>query len=251
MRALLNQTELAIAVTDVDEEYQWDHSFTRALRVPVEGIIAFDASASIDAFAKDYDRLAPTTPFVSMGAYWSESKSFVGVDLKAGAEEAMDHLLSTGRKKIAFMAPFDSGLLNSGVRYDAYHSKMEAAGLEPRTIAVEREALEPVMATLNGLILDRDEPDALLCMNDDLALAASFAMDRLGLRPGRDIAIVGFDGIQETSHCPCPITTVQQPIDEMCALTFQFLKTQMENPEAPLQQKILKPHLIVRESTTG
>jgi len=51
MRTVLGHTELGMAVMDVDEEYQWDHSFDRALRVPVDGIIAFDASASIEAFA--------------------------------------------------------------------------------------------------------------------------------------------------------------------------------------------------------
>ncbi len=246
MRSLLGQTELAMAVTDVDEEYHWDHSFTRSLRVPVEGIIAFDASASIDAFAEDYHQIAPKIPFVSMGAYWSEKKSFVGVDLSQGAREAMTHLLSTGRREIAYMAPWNSDLLTSGPRFEIFAQMMEAAGLQPQVISVQ--AVNPVLVGESLAALDK-LPEAILCMNDDLALAASVALGRLGARVGADVALVGFDGLEETEHCPIPITTVRQPIEEMCSLTFEFLKSQMEDPSAPLRQQILKPTLVIRGST--
>jgi len=249
MRTVLGQTELAMAVTDVDEEYQWDHSFNRALRVPVDGIIAFDASASIEAFAEDYDRSASSTPFVSMGAYWSEKKSFVGVDLRAGTRDAMSHLFETGRRRIAYMAPINSGLLTFGVRYDTYRETMEEAGLEPVTVGSESGDLFSVRTTIKEMVTSPNSPEAILCMNDDLALATAFAFQQIGVTPGHDIALVGFDGLEETEHCPCPITTVRQPIEEMCEVTFSFLRGQMEDPTAPLQQQVLKPTLIVRESS--
>jgi len=249
MRTQLAQTEMALAVTDVDKEYTWVHSFERPLRVPVDGIIAFDNSASVEAFARDHDRLAPGIPFVSMGAYWSEEQSFVGVDLRAGADEAMAHLLSTGRKRVAYMAPWTSELIDSGPRYDAYTTKMEEAGLSPHTIAIESVSFSPVK---EALLREHERgclPDAILCMNDDIAIAVSYVLQGLGLKVGDDIALVGFDGIEEAEHCLCPITTVRQPIEEMCQLTYRFLKAQMDNPDAPLQQRILKPELVIREST--
>jgi len=251
MRGLLGQTELAMAVTDIDEEYHWDHSFNRSLRVPVEGIIAFDASDSIQALGQVYDRLAPNTPFVSMGIYWSNAKSYVGVDLRAGADEAMDHLLSTGRRRIAYVVPFNSSLVEEGVRVEAYREKMAAAGFAIDTILTHGVTSAEVGVDLAARLAESPAPDALLCMNDDLALASSVALTKLGVHVGSDIAIVGFDGIQETEDCPCPITTVKQPIDEMCALALRFLKSQMEDPLRPLQQQILKPSLIIRDSSKG
>lgn len=249
IRTVLSRSELALAVTDVDEEYHWNHSFDRALRVPVEGIIAFDASASIDAFARDYDRLAPTTPFVSMGAYWSESKSYVGIDLKWGAEQAMEHLLSTGRRRIAYMAPWNSDLLTSGPRHGAYQEMMREAGLPVQTISAQAVSIQGVKEGLAEALAEGHMPEAILCMNDDLALASSLALLQLGVRVGDDVALVGFDGIEETGESPCPITTVRQPIEEMVALTFDFLKAQMAEPSAPLQQRVLKPTLVIRRST--
>lgn len=249
MRIVLADTDLAMAVTDVDEQYTMAHSFDRALRVPIDGIIAFDNSASVEAFAREHDRLAPNVPFVSMGAYWSEAQSFVGIDLRSGADLAMDHLIETGRKRIVYMAPANSDLLDQGPRFDAYREKMSECGFEGRTIGTPGVNFVDVREALREDFRGQPLPEAILCMNDDLAISAAFALEGLGVKVGQDIALVGFDGIEETEHCPCPITTVRQPIEEMCALTWQFLHAQMEDPTGPLRQRILTPELIIRESS--
>ncbi len=251
MRSLLAGTDLTLAVSDVDAEYTSDHSFDRALRIPVDGIIAFDNSASVRAFGREHDRLAPNMPFVSMGAYWSEAQSFVGVDLRSGAEDAMDHLFSTGRKRIAYMAPWNSDLIGTGPRYEVYISKMKEAGLEPKIISASSVQLAGVTESLSRHFQEFAEPEAILCMNDDLAISSAFALQRLGRRVGEDVALVGFDGLEETEQCPVPLTTVRQPMEEMCALTYEFLQAQLKDPSAPLQQRILKAQLVVRESTRG
>ena len=86
-------------------------------------------------------------------------------------------------------------------------------------------------------------------MNDDLALATAHALTLMGVQVGPETAVVGFDGIEETAFAPCPVTTVRQPIEEMCSLSWQFLKAQMEDPTAPFQQRILNPELVIRDST--
>jgi DNA-binding LacI/PurR family transcriptional regulator len=249
MRTILGGTELALAVADVDVEYEASHSFDRALRVPVDGIIAFDNSASVEAFARQHDRLAPNLPFVSMGAYWSEALSFVGVDLRSGADAAMNHLLAIGRRRVAYMVPFDSDLVAYGPRFEAYRHAMSEAGVEPETILVENEGVGAVKQALAERFAKGSAPEAILCMNDDLAMACTFALPSLGVAAGKDVALIGFDGIDEGSYGPCPITTVRQPIETMCSLAFDFLRAQIDDPEAPLQQRILVPELIIRDST--
>jgi LacI family transcriptional regulator, galactose operon repressor len=249
MRLLLRGTETAMAVSDVDEEYSYLHSFDRALRVPVDGIIAFDNSASVHAFAKEYEHLAPKIPFVSMGAYWSELRSYVGIDLRKGADVAMEHMLSIGRRKIAYLAPWTSDLIDSGPRFEAYREALHAACLTTQTIGVETDMFAHVKAAFDQLFELGRLPDAIVCMNDELAIAAEAILLSRGIKVGEDIAILGFDGIDETAHCPVPITTVRQPIDEMCTLAWSFMKAQMEEPSTALQQVILVPELVVREST--
>jgi DNA-binding LacI/PurR family transcriptional regulator len=246
MRGLVEPTDLALAVMDVDNEYRVGHSFDRALGIPVDGIIAFDNSISVETFGREHDRLAPQKPFVSMGAYWSEAQSFVGINLKAGAELAMDHLLDSGRRKIAYMAPFNSGLHASGPRFEAFREKMETAGQEPISILVERVTFQSMKEALEAL---PEMPDAILCMNDDLAIVATYVLPALGRTVGTDVALVGFDGIEEGEHASTPITTVRQPIEEMCVTALEFLRVQIDDAAAPLRQRILTPELVIRESS--
>lgn len=251
MRTLLRGTDVAMAVSDVDEEYNFLHTFDRALRVPVDGIIAFDNSASISAFAREYDRLAPSIPFVSMGAYWSELKSYVAVDLRQGADRAMQHLLDLGRKQIAYVAPWTSDLIDSGPRYDAYKNAMTQAGLSTRTVAIETVTFRHVKVAMDELVRTNSVPEALLCMNDETAIWSAQALADNGVKIGQDVAIIGFDGIEETAACPVPITTVRQPISEMCQEAWRILQIQMADPSAPPQQVVLVPTLVIRESTRG
>lgn len=237
-----------MAVTDVDDEYNFAHSFDRALRVPVDGIIAFDNSASVEAFAQESTRIAPTTPFVSMGAYWSESKSYVGIDLRAGADAAVAHLIQTGRQQIAYVVPSTSDLFDSGPRFEAYRDGMAAAGLATSTIGIDDVTYAAIKAVF-GSYDPGALPEALYCMNDEIAVATATVLQHRGIRIGEDIAVLGFDGIEETGHCPVPITTVRQPIEEMCRLAWEFLQAQIEDPSAPVQQRILVPELVIREST--
>lgn len=251
MRLALDPTGLAMAVSDADEEYRHHGSFSRVLRLAVDGIIAFDASSSVDAFARNADRLAPNMPFVSMGAYWSDLKSFVGVDLYAGAEMAVEHLLATGRRRIAYIAPKGSGLLLDGPRYEGYRDKLAAAGLEPIPIAIHQGEVDSVEDALAEYLNGHTAFDALLCVSDEWALDALMAVERLGMTPGQDVALVGFNGTEGIERGPCPLTTVAQPIEEMCRLAVEFLTAQMDDPKAPIQQRILKPSLIVRKSSAG
>jgi len=251
MRTLLRGVEVTTSVTDIDEEYHFAHTFERALRVPIDGIIAFDTSASVEAFASESDVIAPNIPFVSMGAYWSAKKSYVGVDLRKGTDEAMAHLFSTGRRNIAYLAPTTSDLLGAGPRYEGYADAMQSEGLNLQTIAVETFAYKQIKDTVEELYRSQSLPEAILCLNDEAALAASQVLQGLGVKVGTDVAIVGFDGIEETEHASIPITTVRQPHEEMCKLAWEFLQSQINDPTALPRQQILTPNLIIRESSTS
>jgi LacI family transcriptional regulator len=161
----------------------------------------------------------------------------------------MRHLFDTGRTNIAYVAPWTSDLIDSGPRYEAYRDCMADAGHESRTIGVERVTFHHIQEVMQRAVADGDLPEALFCMNDEIAIATATVLQNNGVRVGDDVAIVGFDGIEETEYCPVPITTVRQPIEEMCSLTWQYLHAQMEDPASEPQQTILIPQLVVREST--
>ncbi len=250
MREILAETDFALSVIDVDEDYAGRHTLDRALRVPVEGIIAFEPSRVGNALVE----LDLNIPFVSMGAFCIESRSYVAVDLEAGAEDAMDHLISTGRQSIAYVAPENTEFVAGGQRYDGYMRKMREAGLEPRTLEVcdvPSRRLAALQAVLAGCVAAGTLPDALLCFYDDIAVDTVEALQNLGLIPGKDVAVVGFNGQIGLSRRPYPISTVEQPIREMCLLAFRYLLHQLDDPSSPPEQTTLKPCLVIRESSAG
>jgi LacI family transcriptional regulator len=82
-----------------------------------------------------------------------------------------------------------------------------------------------------------------------MALGAINAAQGMGLAVGRDVAVAGFDDISIAEHAQPPLTTVRQPIYEIgrriCSMLIQLLREgDLEEPHV-----ILKPELIVRESS--
>jgi len=251
MRAILSETDLAIAVTDVEEDLFWRHSMARALRVGVDGIIAFDTPTAGDAFARTDKNQAGTTPLVGMGAYWSEATSYVGVDLGAGVEEAMRHLFEMGHREVAYLHPGEDPSGREEARLRGYRVAMAAAGREPLLISASGTTITEAQKTFGTYLAHKPTPSAVLCFNDEVAMGAAQALLEKDLRPGKDVAIVGCDGIEETALLPYPLTTIAQPVDEMCALAWEYLRERLDDPSAALRQTILRPRLIVRASTRG
>ncbi|MDB9794786.1 substrate-binding domain-containing protein, partial [bacterium] len=54
-------------------------------------------------------------------------------------------------------------------------------------------------------------PTALLCVTDLQAVGALAAVRALDLIPGRDISVIGFDGLDIGRHTNPPLTTMAQP----------------------------------------
>lgn len=249
MQQVLTPSEFAMAITDVEEELSLRHTMSRAMRLGVDGIIAFDTPTACGEFARSQAASTGAVPFVSMGAYWTEATNFVGVDLYAGTVEAMRHLIDTGRRRIAYVHPKTEEERPREARYAAYCAVLQEAGYEPHSILTPDVSLATAWSHVRTHLEGGAQLDALLCHNDDMAVGAYRALCDLGLRAGPDIALVGCDGIEETEYLSCPLTTIKQPIDQMCTLAWQYLQTSMENPSGPLQQCLLKPELVIRSST--
>ena len=95
-----------------------------------------------------------------------------------------------------------------------------------------------------------DPPDAILCINDETAFGVLHAAHKHGLEIGRELAVAGFDGVQEAGHTEPPLTTLDIPVFDIARqLVSMLLKTiSGEIVETPV---FIKPVLLVRPSTGG
>jgi LacI family transcriptional regulator len=87
--------------------------------------------------------------------------------------------------------------------------------------------------------------------NDLTAIGALHAVQEAGLAAGKDVAVAGYDGIQEAEFTTPPLTTLAQPTYDMARQTVQMLTGLIQG--APLLQKqvVFQPRLILRASTQG
>ena len=91
--------------------------------------------------------------------------------------------------------------------------------------------------------------DAVVCYSDHTALAAYAALAKHGKQAGRDFGVVGFDNIPQSASMYPPLTTVEnypRTIGKRCAAT---LIDRLAGQTARIQQTLIEPEFIVREST--
>lgn len=210
----------------------------------VDGIIAHECVDCIRSFLQT----PCSMPLVSMGSYYVTDCDHVGIDLFAGASEALRHLLDTGRRRIAYLVN-TSSYHEGEPRGEAYRFVMEQMGLPVEVIfAVDQSRWE----TYNGVkqyLQHHKVPDAIFCHNDQMAMACYKCLRDMGIRVPDDVALVGCDGIEEAEFLETPLSTIVQPLEEMCQLAWLFLQRRLQQPALPIQRAILKPHLVVRASS--
>jgi DNA-binding LacI/PurR family transcriptional regulator len=235
--------ELIISEMDATEAMQ------TLSNVPVDGVIAVD----IPEQARTYRQMlaARSIPLVSMGANCPSDSDSVHVDLEAGTNQVMTHLLKSGYRRIAHATFVRRNHAQTG-RCLGYEEAMHKAGLKPEFIYYPlTKELRPVTRQfIQDYIRQHGCPEAIFCHSDDAALGIYRGLCDLKLRVPADVALVGCDGIEDTEYLDCPLTTLVQPVEEMCAVAWKFLKNRLERPRLRKQTRFLKPKLAIRESSS-
>lgn len=189
-------------------------------------------------------------PFTSFGRTSGDPQyAYVDVDSYAGMRSIVDHLVGLGRRTFAAItSPPD---LNFSIpRLNGIKDALNQHGL---TLA-EDHTLTGNLTQESGYQLAQqlfqraNPPDALLAFNDLMAFGAMKAAYAQGISIGRQIAITGFDDLALAEHANPPLTTVSQPIYEIGMLVCAMLIKILKQETIPEPQRILKPHLVIRES---
>ncbi|MDR3709309.1 MAG: LacI family DNA-binding transcriptional regulator [Capsulimonadaceae bacterium] len=171
---------------------------------------------------------ASRVPVVYLGNAPSPQYDCVVFDLADGARQLVEHLVERGYRRIAYVSPFDANLARLyEPRYIAYVDVCERAGLPVRFVRTfpEEETREAGLRTAERLALEPDDvrPDAIVCHNDTVAIGAYCGAGRAGLRVPDDLAIAGFDGIEEGQYLVRSLTSVVTPIAPFCAAGIELL----------------------------
>lgn len=171
-------------------------------------------------------------------------------DNQEGGRAATEYLLRLGRKNIAFISG-KRGVSTSWERLVGYQKALEESGVGFREeLVFEGDFTFQSGAEVARYILDSGlEIDAIFAANDFMALGAIDTLKKSGVKIPEDVSVVGYDDIWLGKIYEPSLTTVRQPIFEMCELAIDILLRYIRFGKVdPPQRLVLKPELVVRES---
>jgi DNA-binding LacI/PurR family transcriptional regulator len=170
---------------------------------------------------------------------------YVDADNRGGARIATEHLIASGRSRIAAVSGRQD--TNVGVvRHQGYREAMAVAGLDGGRTE-QADFTESGGAEAMTRLLDRfPDLDAVFAESDNMAAGALRALKVAGRTVPDDVAVVGFDDLPIARSTDPALTTVHQPVQALGREMAKMLIDLMAGEQAsPL---ILPTHLVVRDS---
>ncbi len=212
---------------------------------PVDGILL----VPVDSKNKYLKTVAEgATPIVTIDRPIEVATSdSVGVENRAGARMAVEHLIRHGYKRIVCVAT-NMHLLTIKERLIGYEECMRKAKL-PRPKTIRLTSQDDVKAALKELFQSRALPDALFSVNNSSTIWVIEALRELKIEIGKDVALVAFDDVDFYSLITPPVTTIRQPASELGHMSTRLLLQRIKGEfTASSVRTVLPVTLVVRES---
>lgn len=178
------------------------------------------------------------------------------LDRKLGAQKAMEYLWSLGHRRIGLIA--HTG--HQG-RREGYDSVLSQNGLEERFIeeiilpddpaSGRRDSAFPAAAASAIRRMFDRAPDltAVLCSSDMIALGAIGALQARGLHVPDDVSVLGFHGEPWTEYLAVPLSTLEEPVQEIAETTRDLLSQRFDGSDADWKRVGVQYRLVERAST--
>lgn len=222
----------------------------------VDGIIWAVPEVGGNRMWIDSDRLKRLPPIVFLSMAPRPGLVSVAVDNRYGARQAVQHLITQGRKRIGLI----TGPLawwEARERYAGWQEMLREHGREPASsLVIEGDWSAASGARAMRILLEREPTiDAVFVCSDQMAQGALGVAHRLGRRIPQDLAVAGFDNIPESEFFWPPLTTVYQKLIEVGCVAVQnlhqIIEAQRKEELYSVEATILTPELVIRESSAA
>jgi LacI family transcriptional regulator len=189
-------------------------------------------------------------PLVLIGShpYFQEHLISVDVENREGARQATAHLIGLGHRRIAAIngqMEMDAAI----ARRDGYKQALLEAGIaiSPELLVDGYYTDEGGYQAMHRLLNLPQRPTAVFAASDMMAIGALRAIHDAGLIVPDDVALVGFDDLPIALYANPPLTTVHQPITELCAAAVKSLIDRIKNQRSAAPVR-LPTSLVIRGS---
>jgi LacI family transcriptional regulator len=181
------------------------------------------------------------------------SVSSVSVDDIAGGRLAVEHLISQGRRRVAYIG----GPMEIRQVADRLEGARHAVAVNPDVTldVIPIDALSVIAGRAAGAeILTRpaaQRPDAIFAANDLVAMGVlqALMMQGHGMMIPEQIALIGYDDIDFASAAVVPLSSIRQPSALIGQTAVEILLDEAADPTIDARQVVFQPELVVRAST--
>jgi len=233
--------QLVVFTTPLEEE-----SVRDLVRAGVDGFVLCNVGQE-DPRPRVFTDLQ--VPFALMGRLDPDlPQSCVEIDNAAAMALVVDHLVEKGHRSFAYVG-YDSDFHADVERLAGTLDRLAHHGLELNEDRILTASVETAGDVATRHLLKSDVPDAIICSSDSLAIRVHNAMKKVGLQPGTDIALTGFDGLPLAFELEPPLTSVRLPIEEATTSMIDMLIRRIDgNP--PRTAPLIIPTQLAQGGTT-
>ena len=197
----------------------------------------FDILKDNDVPLVFFDRVPLKTPF-----------STVTVDNINAVGLVVEEMIRRGKKRIAYVS-YNSQLKEYSDKLVGYEKAIAKAGLSfKRYVQVKHMFLDYGYEVAPQLFSGKTQPDAVICVNDEVAIGVMKYLKEMQYSIPNDISVTGFDDDPLGMVCDPTLTTVSPCTDVMANATFELLFQQIEEKEIVKKDIVLPMKLIIRDS---
>jgi LacI family transcriptional regulator len=168
---------------------------------------------------------------------------------RAGALAAMTYLTGSGHQRIGFITG-RLELESANRRLRGYKEGLEAAGipLDEDLIQVSDYTTDTAAGCTRKLLALDNPPTAIFASNDMSAVGVYLAAQEVGMQIPKDLSVIGFDNLRESTYLKPALTTVDQFISEMGTLATEMVMKLIKGETLERNLHKVPTRLIVRES---
>lgn len=194
-------------------------------------------------------------PILICNTYCKDTKiPSIRIDDKYATYEAVSYLISQGHKKIAYCTGGEfTDTSHGSQRNFGFKNAMKNFGLNIdnnfiyKFIHTFEDGQRVAMDLVNTEPSER--PTAIFTGSDEVACGVVDCLMKNNVKVPNDIAVIGFDNQKMSSYMSVPITTVNQPVENLGQLTMEYLLSFIDGKSYEYDENKLSTQLIKREST--
>ena len=249
IQKLLDAHGYMVMVFNSEYDIEKEIAFIRMSQVfCFAGLMLITVQKRLDAHLLEMD-----TPVVLVNrSAESYNGDAVFIDNFQASYMCMVHLLSLGHRRIGFIHGQESSS-SSHLRYVGFVQAMEnyQIPIDGRYVFQGNLKRESGFAVAEAIAAmePSQRPSAMLVANDLTALGFMDGCWHHGINIPDNISVVSFDNISFSSVSSIQLTTIDQNLEEMCEQAVRLMLKRLKNPNAPYEQVIIQPSLVVRNTT--